>query len=154
MNFLGYPEKIPDRNTIWYFCERLSNTGNDHVYSMGQEMQDHGKTDKDKEENYAGCFIHWIRSWIIWKILGRWCKDPQIQRFLISNKKIMISTSSTGRTHLWMRSRLFRNQERYLVEVNVLGKPLISLFINYFNLVGLPNIYLNAVEQPYIYWGG
>jgi IS5 family transposase len=27
MNFLGYPEKLPDRNTIWYFRERLSKTG-------------------------------------------------------------------------------------------------------------------------------
>ena len=29
MNFLGYPEKLPDRNTIWYFRERLSKTGKD-----------------------------------------------------------------------------------------------------------------------------
>ena len=28
MNFLGYPDKLPDRNTIWYFRERLSKTGN------------------------------------------------------------------------------------------------------------------------------
>jgi len=27
MNFLGHPEKLPDRNTIWYFRERLSKTG-------------------------------------------------------------------------------------------------------------------------------
>ena len=31
MNFLGYPEKLPDRNTIWYFRERLSKTGNDSM---------------------------------------------------------------------------------------------------------------------------
>jgi len=31
MNFLGYPEKLPDRNTIWYFRERLSKTGRDRL---------------------------------------------------------------------------------------------------------------------------
>jgi IS5 family transposase len=31
MNFLGYPEKLPDRNTIWHFRERLSKTGMDRL---------------------------------------------------------------------------------------------------------------------------
>ena len=31
INFLGYPEKLPDRNTIWYFRERLSKTGMDRL---------------------------------------------------------------------------------------------------------------------------
>ena len=31
MNFLGYPEKLPDRNTIWHFRERLSKTGKDRL---------------------------------------------------------------------------------------------------------------------------
>ena len=31
MKFLGFPEKLPDRNTIWYFRERLSKTGKDHL---------------------------------------------------------------------------------------------------------------------------
>ena len=31
MNFLGYPERLPDRNTIWYFRERLSKTGKDRL---------------------------------------------------------------------------------------------------------------------------
>ena len=31
MKFLGFPEKFPDRNTIWYFRERLSKTGKDHL---------------------------------------------------------------------------------------------------------------------------
>ena len=31
MNFLGYPDKLPDRITIWYFRERLSNTGKDRL---------------------------------------------------------------------------------------------------------------------------
>jgi IS5 family transposase len=31
LNFLGCPEKLPDRNTIWYFRERLSKTGKDRL---------------------------------------------------------------------------------------------------------------------------
>jgi IS5 family transposase len=31
LNFLGYPRKLPDRNTIWYFRERLSKTGKDRL---------------------------------------------------------------------------------------------------------------------------
>jgi IS5 family transposase len=31
LNFLGYPEKLPDRNAIWYFRERLSKTGKDRL---------------------------------------------------------------------------------------------------------------------------
>ncbi|WP_052295714.1 transposase [Thermoplasma acidophilum] len=31
MNFFGYPEKLPDRNTIWYFRIRLSKTGKDRL---------------------------------------------------------------------------------------------------------------------------
>ena len=29
--FLGYPEKVPNRNTIWYFHERLSKSGKDRL---------------------------------------------------------------------------------------------------------------------------
>ena len=35
MNFLGYPERLPDRNTIWYFRERLSKTGKDRLVFNG-----------------------------------------------------------------------------------------------------------------------
>ena len=31
MKFLGFPEKLPDRNTIWFFRERLSKTGKDRL---------------------------------------------------------------------------------------------------------------------------
>jgi len=31
MNFLGNPEKLPDRNTMWCFRERLSKTGKDRL---------------------------------------------------------------------------------------------------------------------------
>ncbi len=31
MKFLGFPEKLPDRNTIWLFRERLSRTGKDRL---------------------------------------------------------------------------------------------------------------------------
>ena len=29
INFLDYPERVPDKNTIWLFRERLSKTGKD-----------------------------------------------------------------------------------------------------------------------------
>ena len=29
VNFLDYPERVPDQNTIWLFMERLSKTGKD-----------------------------------------------------------------------------------------------------------------------------
>lgn len=29
MNFLGYPDSVPDSSTIWLFRERLSSTGKD-----------------------------------------------------------------------------------------------------------------------------
>ena len=31
MNFLDYPERLPDARTIWLFRERLSTTGRDRV---------------------------------------------------------------------------------------------------------------------------
>jgi IS5 family transposase len=31
MKFLGFPEKLPYRNTIWYFRERLSKTGKGRI---------------------------------------------------------------------------------------------------------------------------
>ncbi|MEA2075413.1 MAG: IS5 family transposase [Euryarchaeota archaeon] len=31
MNFLGFPEDIPDFTTVWYFRERLAKTGNDRA---------------------------------------------------------------------------------------------------------------------------
>ena len=45
LNFLGYPEKLPDRNTIWYFRERLSKTGKDRVTDpVTFRQQEHGET--------------------------------------------------------------------------------------------------------------
>ena len=31
IKFLGFPEKLSDRNTVWYFRERLSRTGRDRI---------------------------------------------------------------------------------------------------------------------------
>ena len=33
INFLDYPERVPDQNTIWLFRERLSKTGKDKALS-------------------------------------------------------------------------------------------------------------------------
>ena len=37
MKFLGYPEKVPDQTTVWYFRERLTKTGKDK--DIWQELQ-------------------------------------------------------------------------------------------------------------------
>lgn len=37
MKFLGFPEKIPDQTTVWYFRERLAKTGKDQA--IWQELQ-------------------------------------------------------------------------------------------------------------------
>ena len=64
LNFLGYPERLPDRNTIWYFRERLSKTGKDRlVFNEIRDqimakririkkgtMQDASFIEEDKEE--------------------------------------------------------------------------------------------------------
>jgi len=31
IKFLGFPEKIPDQTTVWYFRERLAKTGKDEA---------------------------------------------------------------------------------------------------------------------------
>ena len=41
MNFLGFPEKIPDQTTVWYFRERLAKTGKDKaIWSELQRQLD------------------------------------------------------------------------------------------------------------------
>ena len=39
MNFLGYPEKLPDRNIVWYFRESISKTGRNRL--VFSETEDH-----------------------------------------------------------------------------------------------------------------
>ena len=39
LNFLGYPRRLPDRNTIWYFRGRLSKTGKDRLVFNGIKDQ-------------------------------------------------------------------------------------------------------------------
>jgi len=56
LNFLGYPEKLPDRNTIWYFRERLSKTGKDML--VFNKRSDHVQSYKNKEKNNAGCLLY------------------------------------------------------------------------------------------------
>ncbi|MHB8568097.1 MAG: transposase [Nitrososphaerales archaeon] len=38
-NFLGYPEKIPDQNTIWLFRERLAQNNGEKEKELWQELQ-------------------------------------------------------------------------------------------------------------------
>jgi len=43
MNFLGYPEKLPDRNTIWHFRKDYQKQARNVWYSMkyGRRMLSH-----------------------------------------------------------------------------------------------------------------
>ena len=40
MNFLDYPDLLPDSKTIWFFRERLSSTGRDSIIWKMQRQLD------------------------------------------------------------------------------------------------------------------
>ncbi len=57
MNFLGYPDRVPDSRTIWLFRERLSSTGKDkRIWSMiWEQFESRGVTVKkgvDQEASF------------------------------------------------------------------------------------------------------
>ena len=39
IKFLGFPEKIPDQTTVWYFRERLAKTGKDEAILAELQLQ-------------------------------------------------------------------------------------------------------------------
>ena len=43
LRFLGFPEKVPDQTTVWYFRERLSKTGKDKAIWNELQKQLEGK---------------------------------------------------------------------------------------------------------------
>lgn len=61
LNFLTYPEKLPDRNTILYFRERLSKTGKNRLVFNEIRDQIMEKHIRIKMDYNAGCIIHLIR---------------------------------------------------------------------------------------------
>ena len=67
MNFLGYPEKLPDRNTIWYFRNRLSKTGKDRLVFNEIKEQIMAKQFRIKKANIVGCFLHGGGHGRIWQ---------------------------------------------------------------------------------------
>ena len=44
MNFLDYPERLPDARTVWLFRERLSTTGRDRIVwnELQRQLDSHG----------------------------------------------------------------------------------------------------------------
>lgn len=58
INFLGFPEKFPDRNTIWYYRYRLSKNRQGSPGIQRDKRRDHGKPHQSEEGNNAGRFIH------------------------------------------------------------------------------------------------
>ena len=49
LKFLGFPEKIPDHTTVWYFRERLSKTKKAKVIWNELQKQLEGKRVEDRE---------------------------------------------------------------------------------------------------------
>lgn len=74
MNFLGYPERLPDRNTIWYFRERLLKTGKDRP--VFNEIRDQIMIRRIR-----------IKKGRIRKARGKGCKNQKIQGWYICNKE-------------------------------------------------------------------
>ena len=62
MNFLGFPEHLPDFTTIWIFRERLSKTGRDRIIWNKLHRQIESRGNKGQERICAGCHIHNGRS--------------------------------------------------------------------------------------------
>jgi IS5 family transposase len=62
LRFLGFPEKVPDQTTVWYFRERLSKTKKDKSDLEGTPKTTGGKRIEDPERCNLGCDIHHGRS--------------------------------------------------------------------------------------------
>ena len=78
LNFLGYPDRLPDRNTIWYFRERLSKTGKDRLVFNEIKEQIMAKHIRIKRGTMQDApFIEADRG-RIWQIQGRWYQYTQI----------------------------------------------------------------------------
>jgi IS5 family transposase len=61
LRFLGFPEKVPDQTTVWYFRERLSKTKKDKAI-WNEPKKTERKRIKDPERCNSGCDIHHGRS--------------------------------------------------------------------------------------------
>ena len=62
LSFLGFPEKIPDHTTVWYFRERLSQTRKDRAIWNELQRQLDEKGLKIRKMCDPGCNIHHGRS--------------------------------------------------------------------------------------------
>jgi len=62
INFLDYPERLPDARTIWLFRERLSTAGRDRVIWNELQRQLDSKGIKIKKWNNPECNFYHLRS--------------------------------------------------------------------------------------------
>ena len=87
MNFLGHPEKLPDRNTIWYFRERLSKTGKDRL--VFNEIRDQIMAKRIRIKKGTMQDASFIETGIgeCGKPSGDDSKDPQIEGWHTGNKE-------------------------------------------------------------------
>jgi|ACXJ01.1.fsa_nt_gi IS5 family transposase len=70
MNSSGYTDKLPDRNTLWYFRERLSKAGKDRPVFNKIRDQIMAKRISIKKDTMQGAsFIEADRG--EWEIQGR-----------------------------------------------------------------------------------
>ena len=62
LSFIGFPDKIPDHTTVWYFRERLSQTRKDRAIWNDLQRQLDEKGLKIRKMCDPGCNIHHGRS--------------------------------------------------------------------------------------------
>ena len=61
-HFLGYPETITDRSTIWLFRERLAQTGKNTVIWGRIPAPTRNPGSHDQARDHSGCDLHHRRS--------------------------------------------------------------------------------------------
>lgn len=80
LTFLGFPEKVPDQTTVWYFRERLSKRRQSDLERTPKTTG--RKRIEDPEWCDSGRDIHYGRSktCICRYFPGRRCKNPEKQK--------------------------------------------------------------------------
>ena len=58
LKFLGFPEKIPDHSTIWFFRERLIRLGKLDLIGEELRRQENVPGAEDQKRYDPGCYLH------------------------------------------------------------------------------------------------
>ena len=102
MKFHGYPEKLPDRNTIWYFRERLSKTGKDRI--VFNEVRDQVMLKRIRIKKVPRRMHHSSKR--IRESMGsleEMMQIPEDPGMVHQQQRIMRNISATRHIHLSMR---------------------------------------------------